>query len=140
MCVLFTFPPLPSHPHPPPFFRQGPGVDPQVAGEPLFNTAGAHHYQRRLRGSNPRRASRQVVSGARRRRRGPSEKGRRRDWNHVLRPLSLVPAQAHLLARAPRSQWRRTSVAFCVCKKTKAKDKRLQNDTMVKKKRHFSQY
>lgn len=92
ICVCFVFiPPL--------FFRQRPVADPQVAGEEaLVNTAGAHHYQRRLKGSDPRRASRQIVSGAQRRRRSPPEKVHRRDWNHVLRPLLLIPARAHLLA------------------------------------------
>lgn len=70
LCFLLA----PSPPSRPPLFGPRPAVDPQVAGEPLINTAGAHHYQRGLPGSDPSRASRQVVSGARQRRRSPSEK------------------------------------------------------------------
>lgn len=72
-CFVFFWPLL-LPPSRPPLFEPRPAVDPQVAGEPLINTAGAHHYQRGLPGSDPRRASRQVVSGARQRRRSPSEK------------------------------------------------------------------
>lgn len=73
MCVLFSLALTPST-HCPFLLGRGPGIDPQVAGELLVNTAGAHHYQRQLKGSDPHRASRQIVSGAWQRRHSPSEK------------------------------------------------------------------